>query len=191
MSREARGTVRSWKDAEGFGFLTPDGGGADVFFHASAVHGGRRPRVGDRARFRLGHKDGRVRAVAVRLGGVRPAPATRAAILLVVAAAAVLVVWLADLVPIPWPVLVYAGMSLITFGFYAVDKRRAREGRWRIREVTLHALELAGGWPGGLVAQPFFRHKQRKRSYQMVFWLIGLVHAGLWAWWLTRSHPSP
>jgi uncharacterized membrane protein YsdA (DUF1294 family)/cold shock CspA family protein len=184
MSDESCGTVRSWRDSEGFGFLSPDGGGPDVFFHASAVQGRRRPRVGDRARFRLGRKDGRVRAVAVRLAGIRPAPVTSVAILLVVAAAAVFAARLGGLVAVPWPVLAYAGMSLITFAFYAVDKRRARMGRWRIREAVLHGLELAGGWPGALVAQAFFRHKRRKLSYQIVFWLIVLAHAAFWGWFL-------
>jgi uncharacterized membrane protein YsdA (DUF1294 family) len=76
--------------------------------------------------------------------------------------------------------VIYAVMSLITFTYYGLDKRRAGRGGWRIPEKTLHLLELLGGWPGALLAQSLFRHKRSKASYMLVFWLIVALHAAAW-----------
>jgi len=78
------------------------------------------------------------------------------------------------------PVLVYPVLSAIAFGLYGHDKSQARKQGPRTPEKLLHATELLGGWPGALVAQQAFRHKTRKVSYQMVFWLIVLMHELFW-----------
>lgn len=63
---------------------------------------------------------------------------------------------------------------------YWSDKHKARADSWRTPENVLHAVELAGGWPGALLAQQAFRHKTRKVSFQLVFWLIVLMHQVFW-----------
>jgi uncharacterized membrane protein YsdA (DUF1294 family) len=77
---------------------------------------------------------------------------------------------------------IYLAMSIITFVLYAVDKNRARRGAWRITEAMLHGCELLCGWPGALLAQRLLHHKNRKTSYQIVFWSIVTLHILFWAW---------
>jgi len=84
----------------------------------------------------------------------------------------------------PWALLVYGVASLLVLVLYWYDKRSARHGRWRTPENTLHAVELLGGWPGALLAQQVFRHKTRKVSYQVVFWVIVALHQAFWSDWL-------
>ena len=76
------------------------------------------------------------------------------------------------------------GMSALTFFVYARDKASARKGRRRMPESTLHLMSLLGGWPGAWVAQQGFRHKNRKGSFQMVFWLtvVGNLLLLGWVW---------
>lgn len=78
------------------------------------------------------------------------------------------------------PLVAYGVVSVVAFLLYWSDKRKAREDSWRTPENVLHAVELAGGWPGALIAQQVFRHKTRKVSYQVVFWLIVLLHQVFW-----------
>ena len=78
------------------------------------------------------------------------------------------------------PLAAYGLVSVVTFCLYWSDKRKAQSDSWRTPEKILHAMELAGGWPGALVAQQVFRHKTRKVSYQVVFWLIVLLHQVFW-----------
>lgn len=78
------------------------------------------------------------------------------------------------------PALIYALMSVVAFGLYGYDKKQAQRGGQRTPEKLLHATELLGGWPGALLAQQAFRHKTRKFSYQLVFWLIVLLHELFW-----------
>ena len=81
----------------------------------------------------------------------------------------------------------YLALSGVSVGFYAWDKRAAARGSWRVPESSLHLLEALGGWPGALLGQRWFRHKNRKLTYQLLFWLIVVAHGAGWYWLLTRS----
>jgi uncharacterized membrane protein YsdA (DUF1294 family) len=81
------------------------------------------------------------------------------------------------------PLLIYTILSIISFSIYGYDKYRAINSSWRIREDLLHTLDFLGGWPGGFCAQFYFRHKTRKVSFQIVFWVSVLVHDYFWVRW--------
>jgi uncharacterized membrane protein YsdA (DUF1294 family) len=82
----------------------------------------------------------------------------------------------------PWfyVATLYIIMSGVTFVCYGIDKSRAGKGGRRIPERTLHLLELGAGWPGAFAGQRVFRHKTKKTSFLILFWLIGALHLGGW-----------
>ncbi len=78
--------------------------------------------------------------------------------------------------------ITYAIMSIITYITYSIDKSRAINGEYRISEKTLHILSLIGGWIGAILAQQRLRHKNKKVSFQIVFWISVIVHISLLVW---------
>lgn len=64
-------------------------------------------------------------------------------------------------------------INLITCIAYGYDKSAARAGKWRVKEKSLHAMSFAGGTFGAFAGQKIFRHKTRKHSFRIVFWLTG------------------
>jgi uncharacterized membrane protein YsdA (DUF1294 family)/cold shock CspA family protein len=194
---QQRGTLSTWKDKRGYGFITPNDAKADIFIHISAfkdLH--RRPRAGDRVGYDILTEDGKQRACHAFI--VTP----RAPKKYFRFKSSKHLVWKV----LPWcvlplacsiylairennftAILFYGVISLLTYYTYADDKKRAQFNHWRVSESTLHLLEFVGGWPGGLVAQQVFRHKTKKRAYQVTFWSIVGVHYGGWLIWLGAS----
>ena len=68
---------------------------------------------------------------------------------------------------IPWDWLLawVLAASLLAAVLTAVDKRRARLGRWRIAESTLWLIAAAGGAVAMLVTMRCIRHKTRHRRF--------------------------
>jgi len=180
-----QGRITTWKDDQGYGFITPNGGGPAVFVHiASFSRRGIRPAENDIVTYRLGaNEKGQPRAQDVAFARERVVPRPAGSNPLVDKAGLVsgtFIAFLAVLVvmgKLSLPLLcVYLGMSLVTFVTYAFDKAAAERGRWRISEARLHMLSLLGGWPGALLAQGTYRHKSKKQSFQATFWTIVLLH---------------
>jgi cold shock protein len=53
-TKMATGTVKFFNDDKGFGFITPENGGTDVFVHVSALQQGGSLRDGDKVSFEIG-----------------------------------------------------------------------------------------------------------------------------------------
>lgn len=70
-------------------------------------------------------------------------------------------------------------MNLIAFALYGIDRRRAKQGAWRISEYTLLLVALLGGSLGALLGMRYFRHKTRHRKFRYGIPLILLLQLGL------------
>lgn len=179
-----RGTVASWNDRRGYGFVTSDDG-RRIFVHVSAFPSGRRPDVGWDVTYAAGvDTQGRRCAVDVRYvgRGPRARPAPGGPPVGMVLATAFLVVSAATAVAAgidPWAVGALVALSPTTFAVYAADKRAARTGARRTPETTLHLLDVLGGWPGGLAARRLLRHKTVKQPFRTVFGATVAANVGL------------
>lgn len=176
------GTLKTWNDERGFGFIEPLHGGQEIFLHIKAfvVRSGR-PEVGQRVTFEVEMTpDGKKRAKRVevvkavrrivRARNENPAQWGTASYFAIpaffVVFALTALIW-----KVPsWVAGLYLGASLVCFIFYAMDKSAATAESWRISEDTLLALGLVGGWPGAIVAQQVLRHKSNKASFRAKFW---------------------
>ena len=167
MTTQQTGTITTWKNDRGFGFITPDQGGQQVFFHISDLSNYQaRPGEQMKVSFTLGYdQHQRPRATNIRL--TQPKTALPALPLLTAGAFFLILTLWTYLVPLPpWVPVIYVFVSLITFSVYGFDKDSAVQGTRRVSESTLHLLEFLGGWPGALVAQVYYRHKTIKASFQ-------------------------
>ena len=177
-----QGILTDWKDARGFGFITPIAGGSRVFAHVSDFPQGTRPVAGCEVTYIEGRDEhGRPRASQVRYrgsvpGGRRVARGMPVAVVVATLFFALLVGLLMAHSVHVMVLAVYALLSAVAFLIYGLDKSAAEQGARRVPESTLHSIALLGGWPGALVARHVFRHKTRKQPFRTIFWVTGVPH---------------
>lgn len=192
MSGRQRGKVIKWSDDRGYGFIQPKVGGPEVFFHATGVKSKRRrPKIDDEVVFEISSIDSqKIRAIQVQFANDVITPSKAAALSAGIFLLGMAVMAVLGKVPL-WVPSVYVFASMVSFAVFGVDKAKAQASQWRVSEATLHLIELLGGWPGALTAQYYFRHKNAKTSYQIVFWAIVACHllfVFVWFWTIVRSN---
>lgn len=198
------GIIKSWKGDKGFGFIKPHGDGKDIFIHVRDLnHANYQPRQGDNICYKITtDKDGKIRAYDAFIKGQEISQQYRKKsfkknqyqerkvkrgywlgmpyILFIAAIPFGFSAFLAKQQHNFVPLFAYLIMSLTTFLVYARDKTKAYKNEWRTSESTLHLFELLGGWPGALITQRVIRHKNKKTSFQITFWLIVIIHIAIW-----------
>lgn len=70
----------------------------------------------------------------------------------------------------------YICVNIIAFILYGLDKKYARESRWRIPEKTLLGIALIGGAAGAWIGMQTFRHKTKHMSFRTLVPLFAVVH---------------
>lgn len=185
------GSLKTWTDDRGFGFVEPDQGGQEIFVHIKAFPPGTdRPRPGQRLSFEIelgaqGKKRAKnvqfLRVPAPRRSSRGETPAEWGALAaLAIPAFIAIFVWVAMTSSVPgWAAPLYLVASGVCFIAYAIDKSAARRGAWRTPESTLLMLGLACGWPGGLLAQQLLRHKSNKPSFRTAFWATVVLNVAV------------
>jgi uncharacterized membrane protein YsdA (DUF1294 family)/cold shock CspA family protein len=170
MSELLTGKIAEWDDRRGFGFV--DHKGQRVFLHIRDYAGrSHLPRRGDRVSFLFG-QDEKGRTCAKGARTVTSRSRLHAVDILSLSLLLVLPLVAAMQSPVDlWIVVAVAFvLSWSSWRQYAFDKRCAQTKAWRIPEASLHFWDFVGGWPGGYLAQKYYRHKTVKGSFQFVFW---------------------
>lgn len=189
-----QGRITTWKDDKGYGFVVQNGGSEQIFVHIKSLQNHqRRPQVNEIVTYEIGADEkGRKQARNVAFVSDRPiSTASSGTGSFTLALTALFLLFLLAAVAMgKLPVVIpgfYLVASLVAYVAYASDKSAARQGKWRTKEDKLHLLGLIGGWPGALLAQKQLRHKNRKSSFQALFWSTVALNCGGLVWLMTPT----
>lgn len=75
--------------------------------------------------------------------------------------------------------IIYAVMSVIGFALMGIDKSRAINRKWRIKEATLFLIAFFGGGIGSTLGMFFFRHKTKHWYFRLFFPLFAAAQTAL------------
>lgn len=180
MEKE-KGTLIRWNNDKGYGFIRSHKENKDIFLHVKSLpHYQRRPKIDDVITYEVDvDEKQQYYARSAKIKGLAWSQFT----ILFFSSTLLfgIYVYLVFSQRISFhPLSIYAAMSILTIWAYSRDKSASQIKAWRISERRLHLYEMLGGWPGALLAQLYYRHKSRKISYQVFFWLIVASHCIFW-----------
>ena len=69
----------------------------------------------------------------------------------------------------------FIGITTITFFIYGLDKLKAKKGKWRIPEMTLILLAIAGGSIGAWLGVKVWHHKTMHKKFKYGIPLIVIL----------------
>jgi uncharacterized membrane protein YsdA (DUF1294 family)/cold shock CspA family protein len=195
MESRLNGRLVKWDDERGFGFVSHEDHDRDVFVHINEFRrGSPRPVQGDQLTFRIVQDDERGQcATRVRFANSKEQWSTPPAACMLPGLLYFFAMGLYGFlygINAWFPVAIFV-LSLLAYGKYWHDKRKAQRGEWRTPEQTLHIVSFLGGWPGALIAQWHIRHKNRKLTFQTVFWAVVLANVGLTIWFFMPKWAGP
>jgi uncharacterized membrane protein YsdA (DUF1294 family)/cold shock CspA family protein len=185
------GIISDWKEEKGFGFIKPYIDGKKLFFHINDYsYRHKRPVQNLKVQY-LTSTDTKGRKCAVDVAPIKGHKNNGyelrqkffSLVLFSAFSATLYFLFQSALIPVEL-IFLYAVMSVIAFLMYAKDKNAAELGKWRTSESTLHILSILGGWPGAKIAQSFLRHKSKKMSFRITYWVTVGINSGA-LYWLT------
>ena len=182
------GTITKWNDEKGFGFITPNLDNKQIFFHIKQYSKDHKRPIQSLAVNFQRMKDPKGRFYAVNIYPIKghknisqseiEYKYSLTIIFLFIISLGVLIIY--NKLPI-FIIIPYIIFSPLAFNMYVKDKLAAEWDEWRTPENTLHFVSLIGGWPGALLAQSKLRHKSKKVSFKVVYWLTVILNCGFLA----------
>lgn len=76
-------------------------------------------------------------------------------------------------------IAVFAVMTVITFLMFAIDKSKAKRGKWRISEAALLTASFLMGGVGGLLGMLLCRHKTRHWYFCLLVPIFAVLAVGV------------
>jgi len=86
-------------------------------------------------------------------------------------------------------VMALLAANIVTYALYWWDKKQACWNGARVPEAVLLLAGFLGGSPAGFIAQRVLRHKNRKTSFQLKFWVLVAVQLYLWLRYIMPPPP--
>lgn len=80
-------------------------------------------------------------------------------------------------------------MNIVSFSLMGYDKKRARQGKWRVSEKTLFLATACFGGLGGVLGMKVFHHKTQHWYFKVFFPALLVVQVVLLVtgvYWLYR-----